>query len=438
MSQRPVFPAILFLLSAVVLGPPALGEELVIDLATAGETETRTVARDAEYQIKLENMMPATRYSVSIRLASENIDPLAVDSFTVGGEGLPPAAEPEETPQGADLPLPDCTPTLRDLITQLRAAADESEVRDVAVLATQTAGQCKTEIEATIQELTQRWIAGTTPAPGREHKVEIKVVGTGSPAKEWVLILTHASEGEWRVSYGITFVNNQDKRYFTEVVPDQAGKFQIVKQADREKADFIPSIFFSWHGNRRRLGPAFGLGYDLESPSLFLGLGWKYRQNVMITGGLALHGRQDLKGRYDPNDVIGENLGEDQLTEPSFVPNIYLGAGFRFGSNVHQQRAAALRKLETERQKAAAKAKEAAAAAKKEEDKKKAELELCEKRAETTLADATAVCGEKPADEIAPCIGLATAQAAEQKAECKLEAAGGQPEQEAQEERDNG
>lgn len=398
----------------------AVVEDLPINLASDGATQTLTVGRDTEFRVKLENMLPTARYSVSVEARHPNIDPFSISEFTVGGEALG-AGQPAPAVKALRLnPGDPCTGLVKDFVLKVSSAAEESEIGKVVAASLAAAGNCQAQIDSVVTALTQKVVPSTTPAPGREREVVITITREGNPGRQWQLILTHSSQGEWRVSYGFTFVKNQDRRYFSKADTSQAGKFTIVRQDDREDADFIPSIFFSWHGNRRRWGPAFGLGYDLESPALFLGTGWKYRQNVMVTGGLAIHGRQDLKGRYDPNETIAENLGEDQLTERTFTPNIYLGATFRFGANIHAQRSAALAKISAERKKAADEAKKAAEAEKKEEEKRKAALELCEKEHDLVLAQELKECGDDEA-----CVDIAKAKAEKGKAECRKKDAEG-------------
>lgn len=425
MRSRQVVAAILFVLSPAVRPAAAEVKELVINLASTGETQTITVARNAEYQIKVENMLPTARYSSSVEIRHPDVDPLSIGDFTVGGEalGIGQAAPPARA-AARDAAI-DCTGLIDTFVHDAWSVTEESSLGKVVATALAKAGGCRDQLDSVVAALTRRTLPETTPAPGTEREVVITIVREGNPGRKWQLVLTHSSAGEWRVSYGFTFVKNRDKRYFSEADATQQGKFKIVRQADRERADFIPSIFFSWHGTGRRWGPGFGLGYDLESPALFLGTGWKYRQNIMVTGGLAIHGRQELKGRYDPNDSIGENLGEDQLTERSFTPNIYLGATFRFGANIHAQRAAALTKLAAERKKAADEAKRAAEAAKKEEEKKKAALELCEKQVQHALAKDMAECAKKPVDQVAACNEVANAKSEEGKASCRKKDAEG-------------
>jgi Pregnancy-associated plasma protein-A len=406
-------------------------ELLVVDLATAGTEQTLTIPADAQFQVTLENLLPSARYSISIEVLYPDVDPLVLEGFTVGGEALAAAgAAPPVEMLKMRSAAPVCTRLINGFVSQVGQAVDENEVKEIVVKARANADvACESSLEQVVEALTHRTLMPETPAPGAEREVVITVVRDGSPGREWKLILTSSSRGEWRTSYGFTFVKDRDEQYFTSAIPDQAGKFRIGREADRERADFIPSIFFTWHGTGHRWGPAFGLGYDLESPALFVGAGWKYRQNVMLTGGLAIHSRKDLRGRYDKGDVVMENLGDEQLTESTYTPNFYLGATFRFGTNIHAQRAAALAKAAAARKQAAdaartaaETAKKAEEAAKKAEEEKKADLELCEKQHELTLAEALVACSKKPPAEVAGCSNVAQKKAEAEKAKCRLDA----------------
>lgn len=156
--------------------------------------------------------------------------------------------------------------------------------------------------------------------------------------------------------------------------------FVIEEQEDREDRDFAPSIFFSFQKPGRRLGWAFGLGYDLENVALFTGIRYSFHQNVMLTAGVAIHERTSLAGRFEVGEIVGESLDSSLLVEESFEPNIYFGATFRFGNNIFARREAARRAVEAERNKERAAAMQRSAA-----------LELCLKQAERKLTDAEAV-----------------------------------------------
>ncbi|MBZ0113673.1 MAG: hypothetical protein K8J08_14505 [Thermoanaerobaculia bacterium] len=147
--------------------------------------------------------------------------------------------------------------------------------------------------------------------------------------------------GEWRTGYGFTFVPNRDKNYFSEKADDA---FVIARTSDREELDYLPSIFFHWADPERSYwAPSWtaGLGSDLEEVALLIGLRWDIHENVGATIGLAIHERSDLVGKYEVGDSIAEALDPEQLVSESFVPNIYLGVAFRFGTNVHSEREAA-------------------------------------------------------------------------------------------------
>ncbi|MGH8235589.1 MAG: hypothetical protein ACREXP_01055 [Steroidobacteraceae bacterium] len=75
------------------------------------------------------------------------------------------------------------------------------------------------------------------------------------------------------------------------------------------------------------------MGFDFDSPTVFLGYGVGWGYNVMLTAGAIMHKEKRLKGQYDANDVVSENLTADQLLDSTYKPRAYVGLAFRFGAN---------------------------------------------------------------------------------------------------------
>ena len=195
-------------------------------------------------------------------------------------------------------------------------------------------------VDAAIQQLTTQAVEGG-PYDVQSGELLRVTVTRSDNGDTWIWVFTTGNCGEWRMTYGFTFVPNEDDRFVTR--PQADGKFKIVGQEDREELDFVPSVLFTWLPGKKRgqdwvPGLTAGLGWDLEKPVVFVGPSWTYNENVNLTFGLAIHQQTRLLGRYSEDgdsSIVGEALDADQLTESIFGPNAYVGVGFRFDSDVY-------------------------------------------------------------------------------------------------------
>lgn len=167
-------------------------------------------------------------------------------------------------------------------------------------------------------------------------------VKRNDPKKEWNFVFRTGRCGKWLVHYGFSFLSSEDEDFFTRAVePDangEGGGFQILPEADRGEGDFEPTITFTFlpkGSNRKPYLPKFtaGIGADIEEPLVFAGMSWVIGDNVNIFLGVAGHEQNRLKGIYEPNQILQEDLEADQLTDETFDFNAIVGVGFRFDSN---------------------------------------------------------------------------------------------------------
>ena len=197
--------------------------------------------------------------------------------------------------------------------------------------------QVHAELDLAIASTTQAVDRTFTLEQGQELVVEIERAG-----RNWSNVLSAGARGEWRTFYGFNFLPNEDEGYFASQDQTNPESFVITRKTDREDLDFAPSVIFSWlpAGQRNKTwghGLAVGLGFDLDNPIVFGGYAATYNQNIALTAGIVFHKQTRLAGRFEEGQVIMENLGEDQLTEETFAPNVYIGIGFRFGSNIFER-----------------------------------------------------------------------------------------------------
>ena len=159
---------------------------------------------------------------------------------------------------------------------------------------------------------------------------------------------TRKQPGTWLTLYGVNYIDSGDDEFFAKTGAGTPVTYTITGKADRSERDFAPSVYFMWVKERNHSGFAralswndedvfggitAGIGFDFDNPTAFLGYGVGWGYNVLLTAGVAMHKEKRLNGRYQPGEVITENLSEDQLAEETYKPRAYVGIAFRFGSN---------------------------------------------------------------------------------------------------------
>lgn len=174
---------------------------------------------------------------------------------------------------------------------------------------------------------------------GEELVVEVtQVKENGCEKKEWKFVITTGDRGEWRTTYGFTFVPERDREYFSRQLEDDPEKFEIVREQDRGDFDFLPSVLFTWLPASGRLedwdfGLTAGLGANTESIAVLLGVSGMYNENLTLTAGLAMHEQSRLEGNFNEGQIIAENLDGNALTEDVYEPTFYFGISLRLDAN---------------------------------------------------------------------------------------------------------
>jgi len=323
MFRQTLFFALLTLLTstAAISAPP----ELQVDLATGAGTERTFQISSGDYQVRIINKVPKLAYSIEVEVSFITIPPLTPPG---GGSGtLTQPCQDLSTESGL----------IRNATTEKDVADSVSKIEELLA-----AGKCT---DATVIDQAKRTMASTSEllpgiyslGNGQELKIAVRR-GSGDNAKSWTYTFSTPERGHWFSSYGFVFVPNRDERYFSLAKEGESGKFTIARKADRLTADFAPSMFFSWlprkkEGSDWSFSWSAGLGFDQSNPIVFLGPMWTYNQNISLVGGLVLHKQKRLNGIYLKGENVSENLTEEQLSEQTYRPNLFLGLSFRFSSN---------------------------------------------------------------------------------------------------------
>ncbi len=322
-----MFRRVLTLAVLIVIPEMLFARELTVDLARLqpGKTETRSATADVSWDIVIRNRIPGFGYGVSVDRVPLPIDPLDLAGLRADWTGL-------------------CADPVSVFLGQFAGITDEKKVPGIIDEAWRRSAECTDEerawlSEAIEQHTTRELTLAYTMQLGERLTITIERFASGGNAKKtWTYEASTGPRGAWRVSYGFTFVPNEDELFFAKQSDTDPTKFVVTEQRDEEELDFAPSVMFMWQSSKRQgrswvPGPIAGLGFDLDNPIVFGGYGFTYNENVTLTFGAVLHKQKRLSGRFEPGQELLESLDSDQLEQETFSLNGYVGIAFRFGSN---------------------------------------------------------------------------------------------------------
>lgn len=273
--------------------------------------------------VQLNNALPGAEYEVELKVKS-CIAPLSTEFFAVDASQV----QQQVNARSAQTP---CEKAAAELKTSLNSAKSEEAVKKAIAKYNKDKGGNCTAGDADIA-LTQKKVDASAVA-GDDKTIAVAVTRVGKAGswneKRWQ---NDPKCSGWQATYGFTFVPNRDREFFSKAQDD--GSFVITEKADREEGDYLAAIMFQYYQPGKKRGPIFGLGYDAKDISALAGYGFIFNRNVTLSFGVAVHERTDLAGQYNDGDPLAEALTEEQLTEETYVPNLFVGISFRFGSNV--------------------------------------------------------------------------------------------------------
>lgn len=324
-----------------------MGAILLLSMARAGHTEQtapRQIEVDASVkslqvtlapgriQLKVVNLVPDAAKPYEFRIVDKLVLEAPLDTTQFMKNGLADAAR--------------CLKQAAAILTRLKAAASESMVRQIlgnARTELKTEGQCSDdglEVELGKLKLATSYLVNEPVALREGHEIKLEVVREGKIISEHTFSPPVSSA--WLMSYGFTFVRDKNQAYSTAPITGSAGTFQINRSQRDADYKFVPSLFLarrtddqeqrSWCFGCRML-PAFGIGTDLEDISAFLGIGFLYGDNVMVTLGGAMTRQDRLNGRYRTGQSVQEELTNEQLVKKTWSTTFYLGITLRVGES---------------------------------------------------------------------------------------------------------
>jgi hypothetical protein len=318
---------------ASLLTAAAFGQQTeVIDLAE--DVVLTKQVRPGSLTITILNLLPAKRAEYAVEYT---ITPLLEQAIPIQGLLKAPPAAPA-APAPAALAVAAIAPCTAAEIAALAAvvapAADEKTVaqqRAILVAAT----NCPQAVQ--LLPMTELTLPPLDLEPGDVVDMTIRR-GT---VKTWTRKFSTGKRGDWLTSYGLHFVPNRDRHYSSSSIGN--SRFRIRRSRDRESLDYVPTINFAFMRTKDARkswfhAPIFGLGYDFSSVTGSVGYGLIYNHNFAISVGCQIHQQRRLRGQFEEDQEIGENLDNAALTETTWAPNLYVGLSIRSLTNLFSGR----------------------------------------------------------------------------------------------------
>ncbi|QNH62214.1 hypothetical protein [Hymenobacter sediminicola] len=332
-SLRILFSLLIFMSSA--LGVRAQTHE--IDLSR-NLTETKTVSSGTAIKIRLINMLPdKAGYSIDVQRRFVSLPPLTLPDAPKQTGGNPPAflESCEKLKNATDAVLAitkedELPVALAKLKAEIAAAPPVSDANPTGC--SYELLRARVVIDATSYE------AGDyTLSQGEILEVTITRQQDGK-LKTWKYTYSTQARGEWQISYGFSFITQGFSKENVFFASPQDSAYTIKKESNRRKLSFAPSIFFTWVPQKSlsqnwSWSLSGGLGFDFESPTVFLGPTVSFNQNVKFNFGVVAHKQRVLLGKYEENQRITESLTEDQLHDDLYRLNPFFSLSLRFTQN---------------------------------------------------------------------------------------------------------
>lgn len=319
----------ILILAAVVSTLPVYGQSQVMILDLAEPVTSQPVAPEESIKILIENRIPRCSYETVVVKRQRPIPALPDLPEALRTQRVDPCNKPGEA----------LAASLAEVSTE-KAVAQEISKLLAEVQACNTPPLA--EFQQAVSNQTTHTLKSTyTLRRGEELVVKIerqKDDDKKCKQKKWELVLTTGDRGEWRLSYGFTFVPDREREFFTRQLEDDPQKFRIVEKERRDNGSFLPSVLFTWLPAKDRQkswshGFTAGLGADTDNIAVLAGYSWTYNENLTLTLGAAVHQESRLEGSFSEGQIVEQNLDSGVLNDEVFKPVPYLGVSFRFGSN---------------------------------------------------------------------------------------------------------
>jgi hypothetical protein len=304
-------------------------QTVTLDLASLNPNERKVIDffPDAFDSVALENAFPDEKYEITVKKNEKILEPLPSDFGLNAAGGNCGDLESLFTAVGEFLKKPGKTE--KDLGDKVEGLVEALHKNASCV------GEVVAKVKMFLKKVRRVKKMDTPVSQERGKDIEIHVK-RGSV--EWIFVIEGEPVGRWLFTYGYGFTpakNNNE--YFTQRVPGDTT-YAITKKRAAKNFDATPAVFITFLPSGRTNNPVSltitgGLGFDLQKPVVFAGAGLLIYQNFLVSGGIGLKSKPQLRGNYSEGQIVSEALDSDALHENKINLNYFFSVSFRFKEN---------------------------------------------------------------------------------------------------------
>ncbi len=164
---------------------------------------------------------------------------------------------------------------------------------------------------------------------------EYTIVATTDEAqpKERKYVLRSQSDWSWTTTLGANAVVFRNRSKF--ISQEKDGAHTVAEVQDNKAIELMPSIMFTLMNNHNNVsfGYTGGLGFNFEELAVFTGLSLAIGQNIILTGGVAVHKQNRPNNDYSIGQIIESSVTAENLNQQQYCFNPFIGLSFRFDKN---------------------------------------------------------------------------------------------------------
>ena len=180
-------------------------------------------------------------------------------------------------------------------------------------------------------------IAGTVSSLklkfGSNTEYIITAITNDTTPEERQYIIKSQSDWEWSTTLGANAVVFMNRSKF--VSKETNGSYSVAEIQDRKSMELMPAIMFTLMNKQENFsfGYTGGIGFNFEELALFTGLSLGIGQNIVLTGGVAVHKQHRPNSDYSIGHVIENTVTAEDLNKQQYRFNPFIGISFRFDNN---------------------------------------------------------------------------------------------------------
>lgn len=167
-----------------------------------------------------------------------------------------------------------------------------------------------------------------------EYVFTIKGMKSDDEEIEHVYKIKTQTDWSWTTTFGANavFYTNHNKFVSQKT---ESGEYSVVNINDKKNMDLMPSVMFTFQNNQMNFSPGItgGLGFNLQELAVFFGGSLGFGQNIILTGGVAVHKQNRPNTNFYEGQIIDSEITTDMLNEKQYRVNPFIGLSFRLNKN---------------------------------------------------------------------------------------------------------